>query len=163
MKIAKATADDMRRMLAFFGELEEALRDLRCGASVDDEKLGALVKRHWGNHSPGVGSSWRRVVRGMGTLLENCTDPDADTLEWRPDVREWLESQEAKAAKHAVDVGPECPYCRFVHSDTEDWQDIVFIWGTESGPVDYECSRCGLVFKLHESVSRTWESRPIVQ
>lgn len=95
MKIAKASNDDMRRMLEFFHELEEIFRPAMYGgcAVVDHEKLGALVTRHWGKAGPGVGASWGRVVHGMETLLENCTDPDADTLEWRPDVREWLESQ----------------------------------------------------------------------
>lgn len=96
MKQAKATDDDMRRMLEFFNELEEMLRDLKYGGSVDDEKLGALVKKHWGysgRYSPGVGASWGRVVHGMEMLLENCTDPDADTLEWRPDIGAWLDSQ----------------------------------------------------------------------
>lgn len=93
MKIARATADDMQRMFDFFGELEELLRDLRYGGSVDNEVVGALVKKHWGNRGPGVGASWNRVLYGMDTLLRTCTDPKAGTLEWRPDVRKWLESQ----------------------------------------------------------------------
>ena len=94
MKIARATDDDMQRMLAFFAELDDALRDARYGGLVDDENIGALVRKHWGKAGPGVGASWCRVLYGMDTLLRNCTDPEASTLEWRPDVREWLESQE---------------------------------------------------------------------
>lgn len=97
MKMARAGDDDMRRMFDFFHELEEALRDVGYGALVDKEHLGAIVKKHWCNKvglgGPGVGASWSRVLYGMDTLLRNCTDPEADTLEWRPDIREWLESQ----------------------------------------------------------------------
>ncbi len=93
MKQARATDGDMGIMFDFFNELEELLRDLRYGGSVDNEAVGAFVKKHWGNHGPGVGASWSRVLYGMDALLRTCTDPKADTLEWRPDVRKWLESQ----------------------------------------------------------------------
>ncbi len=66
------------------------------------------------------------------------------------------------------DMGPKCPYCGHEHSEAEDWRHVISIWGREwgvkvEGPVDYKCSACGLVFPVRESVSRTWESRPIVQ
>ena len=99
MKIARATDDDMRRMLDFFNELEETLRDARYGASVDNEHLGAIVKKHWGKVGPGVGASWSRVLYGMDTLLRTCTDPEADTLEW-------LESQAVPALPVKLNVKP---------------------------------------------------------
>jgi len=108
MQVARATDDDMRRMFDFFGEMEGALRGLRYGASVDNELVGAIVKKHWGNRSPGVGASWSRVMYGMDTLLRTCTDPEADTLEWRPDVREWMESQ-AKPAGDPIGEAAEAP------------------------------------------------------
>lgn len=61
------------------------------------------------------------------------------------------------------DDGPECPYCHFVHSEAEDWGDVVSYWGTESGPISYECGSCCLEFKVNEVVSRTWESSPQIQ
>ncbi|KKL71960.1 hypothetical protein LCGC14_2089710 [marine sediment metagenome] len=99
MKQVKATTDDMRRMLDFFGELEEMFQPTRYGAwlAIDHKKLAALVTKHWGHNGPGVGASWRRVLYGMETLLKHCTDPDAATLEWRPDIRAWLESQTAES------------------------------------------------------------------
>ncbi len=92
MKMAKATNDDMGRMFNFFDNLDEVLGDAEFGEIVSAERLGAIVKKHWGNHGPGVGASWNRVLWGMDTLLRNCTDPEADTLEWRADIREWLEA-----------------------------------------------------------------------
>lgn len=103
MKIARASDDDMRRMFDFFSELTEALRGTRYGLVVEDEKIGALVKKHWGKVGPGVGASWGRVLHGMDTLLRICTDPDADTLEWRPDIREWLQQQSEAAAEAGGD------------------------------------------------------------
>ena len=93
MKQARPSDDDMQCMLDFFSELDEMLHDTRFGASVDSEAVGALVKKHWGGTGPGVGGSWNRVLYGMVTLLENCTDPAADTLEWRRDVRDWLKKE----------------------------------------------------------------------
>ena len=93
MKQARPSDDDMQSMFAFFNELEELLRDMRYGGSVDSEAVGLLVKRHWGTISPSVGGSWSRVLWGLDTLLRNCTDPEADTLEWRPDIRKWIEAQ----------------------------------------------------------------------
>lgn len=93
MKMARATDDDMQRMFDFFNDLDDALHDLPFGDSVDSEALGEIVKKHWKSRGPGVGGSWHRVLFGMQMLLKNCTDPDAETLEWRPDIRAWLESK----------------------------------------------------------------------
>lgn len=38
-----------------------------------------------------MGSSWHRVVWGGKTAIDNCCDPDADVLEWRPDVRQRID------------------------------------------------------------------------
>ena len=78
MKIARATNDDMGRMFNFFDNLDEVLGDAEFGEIVSAERLGAIVKKHWGNHGPGVGASWNRVLWGMDTLLRNCTDPEVD-------------------------------------------------------------------------------------
>ncbi len=99
MKQARADKDDMRVMFAFFRKLEETLGDLQPGAGVDYPRLGMSVAMHWGDVGRlGVGTSWRRVLYGMEVLLDNCTDPDADTLEWSPAIREWLESQTSTPA-----------------------------------------------------------------
>ncbi|HUT91885.1 MAG TPA: hypothetical protein VMY37_20490 [Thermoguttaceae bacterium] len=116
MKIARATFDDMQRMFAFFNDLEEAFGDvddlevavgqfqlLRFVPAVDREAIGEIVTKHWGTDGPGVRTSWSRVLYGMDTLLRNCTDPDADTLEWRRDIRDWLESKGAEDVEGATD------------------------------------------------------------
>ena len=59
--------------------------------------------------------------------------------------------------------GPKCPYCGAVHSDAEDWIDVVSFWGSESGPVEFVCQSCDLVFQVSEVVMRHWDSTPIVQ
>jgi len=103
MKIARATFDDMQRMFAFFNDLEEAFGDVRFVPAVDREAIGEIVTKHWGTDGPGVRTSWSRVLYGMDTLLRNCTDPDADTLEWRRDIRDWLESKGAEDVEGATD------------------------------------------------------------
>ena len=57
------------------------------------DEVELLGKRHWGGAGTGVGGSWNRVLYSTEVLLGNCTDPKADTLEWRPDIRAWLGSQ----------------------------------------------------------------------
>ncbi|NQT37713.1 MAG: hypothetical protein HQ581_09505 [Planctomycetes bacterium] len=109
MKMTKATEDDIKRVNLFFLMLEEVIEeetytppnDDGDGVTepVDDERLAQLVRQFWGRTGPGVGPSWRRVVRGADMLIRNCCDPDARTLEWRPDLRSFLESAEAAKEK----------------------------------------------------------------
>ena len=101
MKMAKASKDDIDQIAKFFHMLEEAIEQGTYTPSdeaepepVDAERLMELICRAWAHHGPDVGTSWRRVVWGCDTLISNCCDPDSDVLEWRKDVREWLEEQE---------------------------------------------------------------------
>ncbi len=55
------------------------------------------------------------------------------------------------------DIGPTCPYCYKVYFAGEDWDNVVTYWGDE-GPKDFECVHCGFIFRVHEIVSREWES-----
>lgn len=107
MKMAKATPEDISIVREFFQMLEEIL-DYETYTPLNDkgeyeepvevlttEKLGELVL---GKLSE-VTRSWSRVVYGCQTLIDNCCDPDADTLEWRPDIQKFLEEQSAKGGE----------------------------------------------------------------
>lgn len=59
--------------------------------------------------------------------------------------------------------GPKCPYCGNVHSDLGDYRNVVSYWGTDGTLFEFDCSECGLVFKVNEVVHRYWESTPIMQ
>lgn len=116
MKMAKADKEDIDRVTAFFLMLEEAIEygtftrpnpdEEEVSEDVDAERIVELIRGAWGERGPGVGPSWRRVVMGCAVLIDNCCDPDADTLEWRPDVRAFLESQPEEFV--SVDSVP-CP------------------------------------------------------
>ena len=56
-----------------------------------DFELFPQVLEKWHQAHPG---SFERVVFGFGILLENCCDPDLSYLDWRPDIRAFLESQQ---------------------------------------------------------------------
>ena len=99
--MAKASKDDFRRMRDFYLMLEEVIE---CGTHTPDDGepveatpglLWDLVHAAWGQRGPGIGAgTWGRVVEGANMLIANCCDPVLDYLDWRKDVREWLESQE---------------------------------------------------------------------
>lgn len=105
VKMAKASAEEFLRVIDFLKMVEEIVE---CGTytqenddgeefseQVDNDRLRELIEAAWGGPGrEGVGSAWWRVVYGGQMAINNCCDPDADVLEWRPDVREWLESQE---------------------------------------------------------------------
>lgn len=56
----------------FANNLEENVRDL------DDEKLGRWVKENY---------VWLgRTLYGYRVLVDNACDPNADTLEWKPEI-----------------------------------------------------------------------------
>lgn len=63
-------------------ELEEVSIDV-----PSDEQLGRLVREAW----PGVSIAWMRVVYGCDMLIRNCCNPDADTLEWKPEIAERIQ------------------------------------------------------------------------
>lgn len=115
MKMAKASRDDIERLTTFFLMLEEALEygtytppnQETEFERIDDERILELIREAWGQYGPGVGPSWRRVVMGCGILIDNCCDPEADTLEWRKDVAAFLETQEQAAGDQTGCPGHE--------------------------------------------------------
>lgn len=112
MKMAKADAQDVDSVREFFQMLEEVLEygtytppndeHEEESIDVDDETLMSMIRERWGIRGPGVGASWRRVVMGYAVLVGNCCDPDADTLEWRPDIQKMLEAQQTAATEGAA-------------------------------------------------------------
>ena len=97
MRQAKADENDIRCVTDFFVMLEEVIEHGTCTVEGEAEPrrmsygdLHDMIDAAWAR---GVGSSWRRVVMGVDVLIDKCCDPDLDYLEWRPDVRKFLENQ----------------------------------------------------------------------
>jgi len=106
--MAKASADDIDCLINFFrfvdefmeygthtpenDELEEESIELTDTAFVE------RLRKLWGGRfkPPGVFGSWSRVVQGCEILIRECCDPNLDHLEWRPDVKAFLESQQSE-------------------------------------------------------------------
>lgn len=110
MKLAKASEADLNQVREFFQMIEEIIEygtytpddpDLS-EEVVDAERFMELVRKRWNEYGPGVGSSWRRVVFGCETLIANCCDPDADVLEWRPEIRAFIEQLNAASTATAA-------------------------------------------------------------
>lgn len=107
MKMAKASKDDIQKMILFFQDIQEFM-DYGTNTpenpdfeeeSVDltDEMFVELIRKHWGGRfrPNGVDAAWTRVVHGCDVLIDNCCDPDLDHLEFREDIRNFLETQPA--------------------------------------------------------------------
>lgn len=92
MKQARATPDDIRRVRRFFLMIENAISS----GEVPDSQLLVSIGQAWAHRGSGVGTSWRRVVEGMETLLNECTDPELTYLDWRPDLKALLAPAESK-------------------------------------------------------------------
>jgi hypothetical protein len=97
VKMAKASPEDITKVREFFQFLEEYFEygthtpenDEVEEESIDltPEQFMELLSRKWGGRfkPAGVDSAWSRVVFGCEILIQNVCDPDADTLEIRPD------------------------------------------------------------------------------
>lgn len=82
MKMAKADKAEWERVMKFVQELEEEIKY----PEKTDEELGK-----WVRNAPCM----FRVVFGYQVLVDNCADPDSDTLEWRPELKALLEKASA--------------------------------------------------------------------
>lgn len=97
MKMAKATKDDIQKTIEFFRFIEEFMEygthtpenEETEEESIDltDEEFVERLRKLWGGRfrPVGVDCAWSRVVFGCDMLITNACDPDADTLELRPD------------------------------------------------------------------------------
>lgn len=101
MKMAKASAKDIAAVREFLQIIDEAVEygtfTVQTGEGdeeqldCDDEMLASLIRNKWLH----VGPAWQRVVYGCDVLISNCCDPALSHLEWRPDVKAFLDSQKA--------------------------------------------------------------------
>lgn len=102
VKMAKATKEDMDRVRRFLEMIEEVMEygtytepsedDEDESEPIGTERLFELIEAAWNPTGLGVGTSWRRVVYGCEILIDNACDPEADTLEWRPDIKAAMEA-----------------------------------------------------------------------
>ncbi len=106
MKMAKASAEDIKRVTEFFRFIEEFMEygthtpendeyeedsiDLTDKAFV--EKLREMWGHPWGPTK--VDAAWPRVLMGYQILIDTACDPDADTLEWKPELAKKLADPE---------------------------------------------------------------------
>lgn len=102
VKMAKASKEDIQKTIAFFRFIEEFMEygthtpenDEVEEESIDlsDEDFVERLRAMWGcRFKPaGVDCSWSRVVFGCDILIDNVCDPNADTLEWKPEYAEKL-------------------------------------------------------------------------
>ena len=93
MKIAAASASDVRELQIFLEQLEQIDEDGNFvprdqweidGPKTVDASGDEVVELIQGAFRKGLIAGWRRVVWGFDTLFKNCCDPDADTLEVHP-------------------------------------------------------------------------------
>jgi hypothetical protein len=97
VKMAKASKDDIQNTIEFFRFIEEFMEygthtpenEETEEESIDltDEQFVERLRALWGGRfkPAGVDCMWSRVVFGCQILIDNACDPDADTLEVRPD------------------------------------------------------------------------------
>lgn len=102
MKMAKASKEDIQRCVKFFQFIEEFMdhgthtpeNDEFEEDSIDlsDDVFVHMLRTLWGGRQrpSGVDVAWSRVVYGCDILIDNVCDPEADTLEWKPEYAQKL-------------------------------------------------------------------------
>lgn len=83
LMMAKAPQDEWEKVMRFVNELEDEIKYRQ----MTDAELGAWVRK-----APPLS----RTVFGYSVLIDNCCDPDADTLQWKPEIAKLLVNQEVK-------------------------------------------------------------------
>jgi hypothetical protein len=106
MKMAKADQDDIDKTIAFFQLVEEFMEygkhttwtddDEEQSVELDDVAFVEKLRSMWGGRfrPNGVDCAWMRVVFGYQVLVDNACDPNASTLEWKPELAKLLEAAE---------------------------------------------------------------------
>jgi len=104
LRQAKATQDEVKNLCEFLNMIDEVLH-LRTYTSEDEEtekiptndRFVELIEQFWCGDltsiTRGINNSWRRIVFGYVTLLDNACDPNSEFLEWREDIAEFLENK----------------------------------------------------------------------
>jgi hypothetical protein len=97
VKMAKASKDDIQKVIAFFRLIEEYLEHGTYtleseegdeeAIELSQEQFIELLRKMWGGRfrPAGVDCMWSRVVFGCDMLIDNCCDPASDCLELRQD------------------------------------------------------------------------------
>lgn len=86
MKMAKASKEEWEKVMKFATELTD---EIDC-PSMSNEELGRWVRK-----SPPL----FRIVFGYEVLVNNCCDPKLDTLEWKPEIADLMEKNEASKSR----------------------------------------------------------------
>lgn len=82
LRMAKAPEDEIDQLRTFFQQWEEKEDDW----TIDEETLSKWLKDQY----PRISRIWRRIVEGYVVLLHNAVDPNAATLEWKPELVPWI-------------------------------------------------------------------------
>lgn len=107
VKMAKASKDDVDRLIKFFEWLETVCdegvdnskpydEESDSYPEIEDDEAMEAIKAEFSRWTrrPTVAGSWRRVVWGFATLCDNVCDPSSDVLEWKPEIKAILEQAE---------------------------------------------------------------------
>lgn len=101
LKMAKPSKEDFERINCFLLGVEEMLEEGRhpeTGEWIEDAEILEWIRDKWRVRGPGAGTSWRRVVHGGEMAIDNACDPNADVLEWKPEI---------EAAMRAAGIGQQ--------------------------------------------------------
>lgn len=109
-RMAKADEDDISQARTFFEACEEFFENETCevlkptpevvdpdeyppAPLIEAEEFLDLLRAQWNRGVYG----WRRVVWGCDIMIRSACDPNADTLEFRPEIQRHLDRDEALA------------------------------------------------------------------
>lgn len=108
MKQARPTEADFDSLIDFFNILEAAIEngedpdnepetaeEWECAGMITDARIVELIRKHWGEHRPGVGTNWRRVIFGGQLAVTEACDQTLPYLEWRPELKEAADKMDA--------------------------------------------------------------------
>lgn len=85
MKMAKADSAEVEALRVFMATLEEKIDDL--GLPGDFHDIGDWVCENF--------PQWRRTIEGYPILVENACDPALSYLDWKPELKQFIEAQQA--------------------------------------------------------------------
>lgn len=86
MKMAKASEKEIEDMRNFFLSLEQRSED------ATDTMGKVALANYVINKINGNISGWRRIVEGYELLLDHCCDPSLNYLDFKPELKQKLDS-----------------------------------------------------------------------
>jgi hypothetical protein len=104
VRMARATHDDIDRVVKFFQLIEEYMEYGTHTPQSDEFEEESIeltpdvfvhyLRTLWHGSSvePSVDGSWSRVVNGYAVLVDNICDPNSDVLEYKPELAAKLSS-----------------------------------------------------------------------